>query len=146
MSMASGSRKRGRGIVEEPSTLVYTLIDPTLPFDHFSLIVRSLHSYMVEDIVQNRELQTIHVKLGYLASVENARRKLGGLCDKIIVHKLSSFVKEDELSLLEKLQKEYNFGAPTPDASEDLPPAIRKALTKKGRYKFVPQPVSDIED
>lgn len=122
-----GGRKRK--LVEETSTLVYALFDSSpLPFEHFSLIVRSLHSYMVEEITPDIESKTVSVKLGYQASVKNAYAKLGRLTHHMSVTKASTFVKPDELFLLDKLQKEYGFGK-----NLDTPQPEGARSTKKGR-------------
>lgn len=101
-------------ITEEPSTLVYTLLPNSgLEFKHFFLIVRSLHTYMVEDIIAHEENQNVHVKLSYQASVENATKKLGALKNCVFISKLSSFVEDSEISLLDELKKKYGFGGST---------------------------------
>lgn len=115
-------------ITEEPSTLVYTLLDhSTLPFEHFSLIVRSLHSYMVEEITPNEESKCMYVKLGYQASIKNATAKLGKLVTDISITKSSSHVDASELSLLDKLKKQYGFGGPAEEAATSRP------IAKKAR-------------
>lgn len=125
------SRKRKMTICEEPSTLVYTLLKPTakLTFENFHLIVRSLHTYMVESITPMPETNCVHVKLGYLASVKNAFAKLGKLQLYATVHKLSAHVQDHELSALDALQKEFNFGGPS--ESDNTAP------TKK-RKRYIP--------
>lgn len=70
---------------------------------------------MVEDIIVNEDSKSILVKLGYQASVKNAAEKLGSLVEHITVSKASSFVKHDELSLLDELKKKYNFGSTKTD-------------------------------
>lgn len=102
--------KRGAAHVEEtPSTVVYTLLSNELSFDDFDLIVRSLHSYMVDDFIKHPENNSIHVKLGYQASIKNIKAKMGGLSNVIGVMKLAH-VKENELSRLESLRELYSFG------------------------------------
>lgn len=104
---------RQPNISQEPCTLVYTLIDNTIiDFDQFSLIVRSLHSYMVDSIVPNPQYNNVHVKLNYQASVANATAKLGSLQSAVGVTKLSSYIKESEFSELEQLRRRFGIGAP----------------------------------
>lgn len=124
------SRKQ---LVLEPSTLVYTLLDPNvLKFADFSLIVRSLHSYMVDTITPHEEQNNIHVKLNYQASVKNAQIKLGSLRNVICVSKTSSFIKESEFSRLDELRRQFDFGA-----TDDL----QQPSTSKHRRsrKFAPR-------
>lgn len=91
--------------------MVYTLCSKSkLPFDQFSLIVRSLHTYMVEDITPFADRNCVHVKLQYQASIKNATAKLGKLAAEINITKLSSFVSETEISLLADLRAKYGFG------------------------------------
>lgn len=97
-------------ITFESCTLVYTLLDPEyLSFEDFSLIVRSLHSYMVEDIKENPAMNNIQIKLGYQASLVNANNKLGALRNAIGISKLSSHIKENEFSRLEQLRQQYGL-------------------------------------
>lgn len=104
------------GISYEPCTLVYTLLDPNqLNFDDFSLIIRSLHSFMVDSIVPNPEMNNVHVKLNYQASMDKAQQKLGKLRSIVGVAKLSSHVKESEFSRLELLRRQYGIGDVEPD-------------------------------
>lgn len=100
-----------RNITYESCTLVYTLLNPdVLNFNDFNLIVRSLHSFMVEDIIPHENANNVHVKLGYQASVINAQRKLGKkLINLIGVSKLSSHIKESEFSRLEQLRRKYGL-------------------------------------
>lgn len=138
-------RKRKSQLCEEPSTLVYTLLTPSkLPFKDFSLIIRSLHSYMVEDIVPMETSNTVHVKLNYQASVKNAKAKLGSLTGMVSVHKFSAFVKDDELSCLDKLRKQYGFGG---QASNDQGPENnpKRQKTNSAPKKYLDNPVY-IED
>lgn len=105
--------QRQGNIVFEPCTLVYTLIDDnSINFDDFALIVRSLHTYMVESITPNKDMHNVHVKLNYQASVANAISKLGFLQDAIAVTKLSSFVDESEFSRLDNLRRRFGIGMP----------------------------------
>lgn len=123
--MMSRRRMTGKpqptGLVEEPCTLVYTLLNPTaVPYEHFSLIVRSLHKYMVEEITEHETARTIHVKLGYQASIKNAFIKLGPFLSRhIFISKLSQFVKDEELPLLDDLRRRYGFGYATNAAEDD---------------------------
>lgn len=104
--------QRGLNIVQEPCTLVYTLLDPKIvKFEDFCLIIRSLHSYMVESIVPNAEYKSVHVKLNYQASLPNAQQKLGTLQSAVGVTKLNSHVKECEFAHLEQLRRKFGIGA-----------------------------------
>lgn len=95
----------------EPCTLVYTLVNPNIiSFDDFCLIIRSLHSYMVQAITPNASMNNIHVKLGYQASIANAQAKLGMLKTAVLVTKLGSYIDVSELSRLESLRQTYGIG------------------------------------
>lgn len=103
---------RQSNIIHEPCTLVYTLLDCSIiPFNDFELLVRSLHNYMVEAIIPNPDLQNVHVKLNYQASVANAQAKLADLQSIVAVTKLSSFVKENEFPRLEQLRRRFGIGS-----------------------------------
>lgn len=111
-----------RGIVKEPCTLVYSLLDnPELSFDDFYLIVRSMHTFMVDKIIPVPESSQVHVKLNYQASTANATAKLGDLQEFVSISKLSVFVKESELSHLEQLKRRFNM-----PSSADLPEPVAK--------------------
>lgn len=100
-----------RQLVLEPSTLVYTLFDESaISYDDFYLVIRSLHSYMVESINPNPEAKSVQVRLKYQASVENAQAKLGKLQFYCTVSKLSNFVADDELSRLGQLTAMFGIG------------------------------------
>nr|QTE03842.1 MAG: hypothetical protein [Periparus ater parvoviridae sp.] len=132
-----------KNISYEPSTLVYTLLDTSeISFNDFSLIVRSLHSYMVDSILPNPESNNVHVKLNYQASLANATAKLGSLQNIISVTKLSSFVKDTELTTLEQLRRRYNFGGDAPAAPSYLPGRNRQRAIPRGngRRIFTPRP------
>lgn len=119
-------------ICMEPCTLVYTLINERkLPFDDFSLIVRSLHNYMVESITPNPNAKNVHVKLGYQASVINAQKKLGVLNEYVCVSKLSSFINEDEFSRLEHLRIKYGL----PSGSDETPTSYKPGRGRRPIYK-----------
>lgn len=147
MSNITMKRKRASGVVEEPSTLVYTLLDANeLPFEQFSLIVRSLHTYMVEDIVQYPDSKTIHVKLGFQASVANACKKLGNLDQVIAITKLSSFVTDNELPLLDQLKRKYGFGLPNEET--ETPVQVITQIPKRpsiNRYRSMPTTSAQIQ-
>lgn len=130
-----------RNITYESCTLVYTLLNPdVLNFNDFNLIIRSLHSFMVEDIIPHEAVNNVHVKLGYQASVINAQRKLGKkLCNVIGVSKLSSHIKESEFSRLEQLRRKYGL-----DCQSDEQPGY-KPSRNSGSYRprnrvFKPRP------
>lgn len=132
---------------QEPCTLVYTLLDPTIiSYDDFELIIRSLHKYLVESITPNREMQNVHVKLGYQASIVNIKSKLGLLRDAIGVIKLSSFIKECEISKLEQLRQQFGlFGGENDESRPQRPYKPRgrcatfaRPYARKGVSKPVP--------
>lgn len=118
-----------RNITHEPSTLVYTLLDESkINFDDFYLIVRSLHSYMVDSIVPNPEHLNVHVKLNYQASVSNAQQKLGALQSAVGVTKLSSHINESEFSRLEQLRRRFGVGIMDPEP-------VSRAAKPRGGYR-----------
>lgn len=131
------------GISYEPCTLVYTLLDDSrISFDDFCLIIRSLHSFMVENVTPNPSMKNVHVKLNYQASLINAQNKLGALQDVVGVTKLSAYVKEDEFSRLELLKRQFGIG--TTEAEEPQPQSYA-APRGRGRggfqqRKFTPRP------
>lgn len=146
-------------ITHEPCTLVYTLLnDQIINFNDFHLIVRSLHSYMVDSIVPNPELKNVHVKLNYQASIANATSKLGALQSAVAVSKLSSFVKENEFSHLEHLRRRFGIGSsadgqPAPGPSRSTRPRgkrnYQRAFEKRPprpTYTPVSETISDFED
>lgn len=97
---------------------------------------------MVEDILEYADKKCVHVKLGYQASVKNATKKLGGLALHCTLNKLSSFVKDNELSLLDSLRRQYGLGGPSNEEEEEGP-AQRKF--KKAR-SYIKNPVPIEED
>lgn len=131
---------RRSNIVEEPCTLVYSLLENApINFDQFSLIVRSLHTYMVEDIKPLPDQKCVHVMLKYQASVKNATNKLGALEEHILISKMSTYVKQNELFDLDTLQKQYGFGSTTTsNEQEERPTTSYKSKSQKPRYKAVP--------
>lgn len=135
MASTSGIRKRKMQLCEEPSTLVYTLLNTKkLPFDHFSLIIRSLHSYMVDAIIPSSEENCVRVKLLYQASVKNARAKLGKLSKFVTVHKMSQFIEDKELPLLDKLKSEFGFGVADDEAKTTSKSNKKPKLLQEGQY------------
>lgn len=135
---------RHSAISYEPCTLVYTLIDPkVINFEDMSLIVRSLHSFMVESVTPNPSQNNVHVKLNYQASVANAQNKLGSLQCAVAVTKLSNFVQESEFSRLEQLKRKYGIGQQ--DDAVCPPPSVNPPRGNRGRGrgrvpKFAPRP------
>lgn len=123
-----------RNMVFEPCTLVYTLLDPEFCFDDFSLIVRSLHNYMVDSIVPHPDSLSIHVKLQYQASVANAIAKLGSLQSTIAVTKLNGMIKENEYSRLEQLRRQYGLGC----VESAAPQPMVRATRGRGRPRQQP--------
>lgn len=128
---------RGRGISYEPCTLVYTLLDPSMiNFDDFCLIVRSLHTFMVDDIIPFPAKQNVHVKLNYQASITNATQKLGALQHAVGITKLSAYIKEDEFSHLEQLRRQFGIGSSTDEEPIAEPAPTRRAPRGRGRATF----------
>lgn len=121
------------GISYEPCTLVYTLLtNEFLDFEDFYLLVRSLHTFMVEAVTPNPELQNVHVRLNYQASIANAIAKLGDLQGIISVTKLSAFVQESELSRLEDIKRRFNIGPGAAETEQPPPVAPKKTYKKRG--------------
>lgn len=129
---------RQPNISMEPCTLVYTLLDcNALKFDDFFLIIRSLHSYMVDSIVPNPEFKNVHVKLNYQASVANAHAKLGTLQSAVGVTKLSNHVKESEFAHLERLRRQFGIGNGESCSVNEQP--TKRKPTRGGRGRVFPQ-------
>lgn len=127
-----------RNISYEPCTLVYSLLDSNqLCFEDFSLIVRSLHSYMVEAVTPNPATNTVHVKLSYQASIINAQNKLGKLRNIIGISKLSQHVDQSELPRLEQLRLKYGL---TGGENEPMQPRGRGNRGGKTRGIFRARP------
>lgn len=144
--MATKKRSRSSGVVEEPSTLVYTLIDPNiLTYDEFSLIVRSLHSYLVEDIVTYPESNTVHVKLGFQASVANAMKKLGRLESAIAITKLSTFVADKELPLLDSLKRRFGFGIAAEEETSVQYGQLQPRTLQRTKYRVMPSTSAQVQ-
>lgn len=101
----------------ESSTLIYSLNpDADLTFDQFSLIVRSLHSYKVENIENLPDSKCIIIYLSYNASMKNVRHRLGSV--PCTVRKCNPFVKPEELNDVEALRNKYGFGSAVDDEEE----------------------------
>lgn len=125
------------GISYEPCTLVYNLLsDEQITLSELYLIVRGLHSFMVESITKNEDLNNIHVKLNYQASVANAVNKLGDLQQTVSITKLSAFVKENELSRLDELKRRFNISTGGADDAQTQP----KKKTYSRKPVFAPRP------
>ena len=141
--------KKRKNLVEEPCTLVYTLFDSScLNFDDFYLLIRGLHTYMVEEITPFADKNSVHVRLGYQASVDNATKKMGNLTKYVSLSKMSNFVKESEINKLQQLRQRFNIlGA---SGYDDAPePSTARAwqqppTQQKGRYKNPFAPVEEI--
>lgn len=143
--------RKNTGITFEPCTLVYTLLDSNiLSFDDFSLIIRSLHSYMVESIIPNAEKMNVHVKLNYQASVKNSSIKLGTLQNVIAVSKLSNYVQESEFSKLEQLRRQFGLGEPSTSkqsrAFKRLQPYHKKKTFNQKIREAVPVPTREFSE
>lgn len=128
-------------ICYEPCTLVYTLIDPQiLNFKDFSLLIRSMHTFMIENITPFESTNSVHVRLGYQASLKNARKKLGSAADVISVNKLSSHVAENEISRLEEIRARLGI---TYQEEEEEQPRRKKATTTRRFARPTPYGRSD---
>jgi len=126
------------GLTYEPCTLVYTLLDTrVINFQQFYLIIRGNHNFMVEFIKPLPEQNSVHVKLGYQASIANAVKKLGYLAGSVCVSKLNSLISQDEYSELEQLRQHFGISvsAPTASAASEVmpPPPITFKRGRGGR-------------
>lgn len=111
-------------LVKEPSTLVYTLTHPNvIDFDDFYLLVRANHGYMVERITPKPDEYSVHVRVGFQASVANFQAKLGALAPYIVVSKLSSLIQEHEYARLDELRRHYGLTA-APAVAAAFPSAL----------------------
>lgn len=115
--------------VNGSSILVYELDEQQhlISFEEFYLIVRSLHSYRVIEIIKREAERKIIVKLGYIASLKNVRAKTGTV--PCTVTKLNPNVGLSELDELAQLRSRFGFG----QAEEEEITAPKPA--KKPRYK-----------
>lgn len=111
------------------SSLTYTLLDDTVNWEEFSLIIRSLHSYEVISFNEDQESKTITVTVGYFANQGNARKRLGKCGDFIAVSRESSNIRREELQTLQQLRRKFGFGRN--DDDEECPPPKSH---KKRRY------------
>nr|QTE03820.1 MAG: hypothetical protein 2 [Parus major densovirus] len=135
-----------RGITYEPCTLVYTLLnEDIISFDDFCLLIRANHSFMVESIIPNPDTNNVQVKLNYQASLVNAISKLGDLQQVIAVTKLSAYVKENELSRLDELRRQFNIS--TSSTAVDIEQPVHQPIggPRRGRggkaaAVFAPRP------
>lgn len=131
---------RNNNLTWNPCTLVYTLLDDSvISFDDFYLLIRGSHSFQVEAFVPKPEYLTVHVKLKYEASTVNAQRKLGELSSYISVTKLSSFVKDDELSKLDQLRKRFGITGESPQ-QQYAPVQSRRGRGGNATRRFNPRP------
>lgn len=131
---------RNTSISYEPCTLVYTLLenDDEFNFDDLYLYIRSIHTYMVEDIKPYPESNCVHVKLGYQASVINARKKLGKK-NYIALSKLSNFVKASEISRLESVRAKLGLNTYDP---EDAAPSVPRRRNTLKLQRSKPYPIA----
>lgn len=121
-------------LCREPSTLVYTLLDPrACTFEQFFLLVKGNHSHMVDDFIPFKSTQTVHVKLQYQASVANATAKLGHLASIVSVSKLNNHIREDEYAELHRLQQHFKIGSATSHPAPIIP-VIPKPIRKRGTF------------
>lgn len=143
------ARRPQMSLVEEPCTLVYNNLNPKeLPFEDFSLIIRANHKFMVEEITEQPEQQSMRVKLGFQASIKNAYLKLGPrLANLISINKMSQYVKDTEIPRLEELRRKFGFN--TTDATEvdypetsyrSLPPPVQQQEPAPKRRRTKPMP------
>lgn len=113
----------------DASTLVYQCYDDSLPFNHFSLIIRSLHSYKVKSVTSDEPNRSVTVELDYNASIKNVREKLGGV--PATVNKKNPYVENCELTQLELLRATYSFGGPSTAEESEAPNPAKKRKYKK---------------
>lgn len=106
-----------------------------IEFSDFHLIIRSLHSYMVESIVPDETTYTVTVKLNYNANIKNVRTKLGGAAAAISVSKVNPNLELSELSRLNQLRATFNFGESAKDDEDETPQP-----PKKRKYKSSGKP------
>lgn len=134
-------------IVKEPSTLVYTLTHPNvIDFDDFYLLIRANHNYMVEKISPKPDNFSVHVRLGFQASIANFQAKLGGLAPYVAVTKLSHLIHESEYGRLNELKQHYGLTASPAVAANILLPRTPTsvstptppAISKPGKVRAVP--------
>lgn len=132
-SLAGGKSSQGHLATE--SSLVYTLnSDQTnLNFCDFVLIVKSLHSFRVKNIIPNPTTNTVLVQLEYNCSMKNVKSKLGNL--PATVHKVNPNISLDELPTLEALRSKFRFGVETTEEECNVPEPA-----KKRKYKSVSKP------
>lgn len=120
----------------EPCTLVYTLLDTRIiNFNQFYLIVRGNHNFMVDSITPLPDQNTVHVRLGYQASIVNAIKKLGYLSACVCVSKLNSLINQEEYGELEKLRQHFGIvqGATSDPFATIAPPLVHTSTNKRGR-------------
>lgn len=128
-------------ICYESCTIVYTLLDESvINYEDFNLIIRGLHSFMVEGIESKPELKSVHVKLGYQASLKTAERKLGTLASVIGISKLSNYVKESEFSRLEQLKQRFGLPNGSDEQIVNRRPPGRKPTKRPQVFKPRPAP------
>lgn len=97
---------------------------------------------MVDSIVPQEDTSTVHVKLGYQASLKNVREKLGGLAAHVAVSKLSTFVQDSELVRLEELKRQYGIVVPgEPAGAKPAPTKAKKKVFKKRAAPYKPPSV-----
>lgn len=141
--------QRNGGISYEPCTLVYTLLEnnENFSFDDMYLYLRSIHTFMVEEIKPFPESNSVQVKLGYQASVINAKRKLGKK-NYIALTKLSNFVKPHEISRLEVIRAKLGVNYDADDAPSTSAPRRRYAskLQRPKPYSLSGRKVPSEED
>lgn len=115
------------------STLIYTLNENSdLAFSDFALIIKSLHSYKVNNIEESPDYNQVIVKLQYNASMKNVRHRLGNV--PATVRKCNPFIKPTELSAVESLRTRFGFGAALEEEEPETPEPA-----KKRRYKKMPK-------
>ena len=113
--------------VVEQSTLVYTLVDEkNLPWEHFDLIVRSLHGFKLQRMQTNKAQKSITVKVGYFANMENTRKRLGGASKYIQVSRMPTNVKVSELQTLAELRAKFGLGGGNAEEEPETPAKAHK--------------------
>lgn len=137
--------KKRKALVEEPCTLVYTLTNSKdLSFEDFGLLIRGMHSYMVEDITTFENTKTVHVKLGYQASIDNTTKKLKDLANYCVVSKLSSHVKDTEIQRLNELKLRFNIAGGSKSNAEERHSEGTTWKEPTRRYRDNSSPIEEI--
>lgn len=126
--------KPSDGHLATASSLIYTLNSDQndLSFDEFVIVVKSLHSFRVQEITPDPINKSVIVKLNYNCSMKNVRAKAGNL--PVTVFKVNPNIAPAELSTLETLRNKFRFGVETTEEEHNLPEP-----PKKRKHKSLPR-------